>query len=69
MDSAEFDRKVKHMEKSKETAAKIRRDANNKPSYDERKAIHMYEEQSNMDKVEIKNTYKEKNFYLQIALK
>lgn len=67
--SAEFERKVKNMETFKETAAKIKTQANNKPSMDEKRAIYTYHEQSKLDQLEINNTYNERDIYLKLAMK
>ncbi|KAI4461961.1 serine/threonine-protein kinase atm [Holotrichia oblita] len=66
--SAEFERKVKNMEKSKQTAGMIESQSR-KLDYDQRKAITIHKKQSLIDETEIENTYKEKNVYWILAMK
>lgn len=65
--SNEFKRKVKTMERSRLTAAKIHKKSNS--TADEKRAMVTHEKQSKLDETEIQNTFSEKNMYLTNASK
>lgn len=57
------------MEKLKEAALNIRKRSLSSNSIDERRAVVINERHSQIDEMEIKNTYKEKDTYLNLAVK
>lgn len=56
------------MEKSLKRAKDIAHQKRN-PTGDERKAIIVHEKQAKIDESQINNTYKEKDLYLELAVK
>ncbi|KAJ8960033.1 hypothetical protein NQ318_009470 [Aromia moschata] len=67
MKSDLFEKKIVNMEKAKETALNIQKQA--QKTQDEYQAVNIHVKQSKIDEIEIKNTKLERNQFLKLALK
>lgn len=63
-----FQMKIKNKEKAFQRVQDIAK-GTKKPTYDERKAMMIYEKQAKIDDNQINNTYKQKDAYLELAFK